>query len=87
MLPVNIHKLLYAKKHLNFSWEMVVAYLVCIYTVFFICRDSVCWLAGYVELAREIRFWSERRGQWEESIEISTRGRRIRTCTWKASDS
>jgi hypothetical protein len=31
----------------------------CIYTVYFICRDSLCWLTGCVKLAREICFWSE----------------------------
>jgi hypothetical protein len=38
------------------------------------------WLLdGCVELAGEIRFRSEQRSQWEESILISTGGLRIRT--------
>ena len=40
-----------------------------------------------VKLAKEICFRSEQRDQWEESIQISTRGRTIRMCTWKACDS
>ena len=38
--------------------------------IFYLC-------AGCAELEREICFWSERRNQWEESIQISTRGHRI----------
>ena len=33
----------------------------CIYTVYFICRDSMCWLLGCVKLAREICFRSEQK--------------------------
>ena len=40
-----------------------------------------------MKLCKEIRFRSQWLGQKEEIIQISTRGRRIRTCIWKASDS
>ena len=33
----------------------------CIYTVYFICSYSLCWLTGCVKLAKEICFRSERR--------------------------
>jgi hypothetical protein len=33
----------------------------CIYTVYFICKDSLCWLTGCVKLAREIYFRSEQK--------------------------
>ena len=36
-------------------------YRYCIYTLYFICRDSLCWLTGSVKLAREICFRSERK--------------------------
>ena len=40
-----------------------------------------------MKLARGICFRSQRHNQWEESIQISTRGRTICMCTWNASAS
>ena len=54
--------------------------------IYFICRDSLCLLAGFVKLAREICFRSEQK-HVEQSVSTAQHAAKFSTCMYEGSSS